>query len=74
MCEFCRNGYCAARRNALTLAGSALAAGLVNQPAMAAKKTTPPKPQNVISPDAALVRLMKGTAARAEEIGRIGME
>ena len=62
MCEFCRNGYRATRRNALTLAASALASGLMGRAALAANDKTPPKPQNVISPDAALDRLTKGNA------------
>jgi len=60
VCEFCRNGYRATRRNALTLAASALAAGAMGRAALAAKDNTPPKPQNVMSPNAALDRLAKG--------------
>ena len=60
MCEICRNAYSVTRRSALTFTASALAAGLIGRPAMAASKKTPPKPQNVISPDAALDRLTKG--------------
>src|SRR5215471_9383692 len=62
MCEFCQNGYRATRRNALALAASALALGLMSRAALAASDKTPPKPQNVISPDAALDRLTKGNA------------
>lgn len=64
MCEICRtarrgtNG--ATRRSTLTFAASALAAGLIGGPAIAAKKKAPPKPQNVIAPDAALDRLSQG--------------
>jgi carbonic anhydrase len=60
MCEFCRIGHRATRRNALTLAASALALGLMGRAALAAKDKAPPKPQNVISPDAALDRLTQG--------------
>ncbi len=62
MCEICRNGdgYRVTRRSALTFTASALAAGLTGRPAMAANEKSPPKPQNVISPDAALDRLIKG--------------
>jgi carbonic anhydrase len=60
MCEICRNAYRPTRRSALTLAASALATGLIGRPAMAAKKKAPPKPQNVMAPDAALDRLAKG--------------
>jgi carbonic anhydrase len=45
------------RRKFLTLVGAALATPAWLQ---AAEKGAPPKPQNVISPDAALDRLMKG--------------
>jgi len=62
MCEFCRNGYRATRRNTLALVASALASGLMGRAALAASDKTPPKPQNVISPDAALDRLTKGNA------------
>ena len=43
------------RRKFLTLLGAALAI-----PVRAAQKGTPPKPQNVLSPDQALDRLMQG--------------
>ena len=49
-----------ARRNFLRLAG-VTAAGFAVAPRAFAKDTkTPPKPENVLSPDAALDRLMKG--------------
>jgi carbonic anhydrase len=62
MCENCHNAYGdrLTRRSALTLTASVLAAGLIGRPTLAAKDKTPPKPQNVISPDAALDRLTKG--------------
>jgi carbonic anhydrase len=62
MCEICQTAHRdgVTRRSALTFAASAVAAGVIGGPAMAAKKKRPPKPQNVISPDAALDRLMKG--------------
>jgi carbonic anhydrase len=59
MCEICDNTG-VTRRSTLTLTASALAAALTGGPAVAAKNKTPPKPQNVISPDAALDRLTKG--------------
>jgi carbonic anhydrase len=37
-----------------------LAGSILAPPAMAATKRSPPKPQNIISPDASLDRLMKG--------------
>lgn len=60
MCEICRKSNGATRRSALTFTASALAAGLIGRPAMAAKAKAPPKPQNVIAPNAALDRLTKG--------------
>jgi carbonic anhydrase len=62
MCEICRSAYSVTRRSALTFTASALAASLIGRPAMAASEKTPPKPQNVISPDAALDRLTKGNS------------
>lgn len=59
MCEIC-DDIRVTRRNTLTLTASALAAALTAGPAFAAKNKPPPKPQNVISPDAALDRLTKG--------------
>src|ERR1700730_7908569 len=63
MCEFCTANASTsriARRNVLKLAGFA-AAGLAIAPRAFAKETkAPPKPENVLSPDAALDRLMKG--------------
>ncbi len=60
MCEVCRNAHGATRRSALTFTASALAVGLAGRPALAAKSKSPPKPQNVISPEAALTRLTDG--------------
>jgi len=64
MCEICRNTNHdrVTRRSALAFTASALAAGLIGRPAMAKNEKTPPKPQNVISPDAALDRLTKGNS------------
>jgi carbonic anhydrase len=64
MCERCTaaGGMQFARRNILKLAAGA-AAGLAVAPrAFAAKVKAPPKPENVVSPDAALQRLMQGNA------------
>src|SRR5215469_15497747 len=60
MCELCLkpDQGSMTRRSALRLSG--LVGGLVVTRAMAAKSKSPPKPQNVISPDAALSRLMQG--------------
>src|SRR5271169_739897 len=62
MCELCAVKAGApriARRNFLQLAG--ITAGLATAPRAFAKETkAPPKPENVLSPDAAFDRLMKG--------------
>ena len=62
MCDKCKslllnNGTDLPRRKFLALLGAALSLPTL---ASAAEKGAPPKPQNVISPDAALERLMKG--------------
>ena len=70
MCERCTaaGGMQFARRNILKLAAGA-AAGLAVAPrAFAAKVKAPPKPENVISPDAALQRLMQGNARYVEGV------
>jgi carbonic anhydrase len=58
MCEFCRNPYHAmtdaARRQFLTLTTGTAAALALALPAFATNDAPPPKPQNVMSPDAAL--------------------
>jgi len=48
------------RRNFLKLAGAAAAAFALSNTLRAAAPAAPPKPQNVISPDEALQRLIKG--------------
>src|SRR5262245_54822349 len=48
------------RRRFLISMGAAVAAAGLAEPALAAKVKTPPKPENVVSPDAALDRLVKG--------------
>src|SRR6266481_3309020 len=72
MCEMCRDNpfdrYRPSRRNLLIVAGSLLAtkAACAKETKKEAKTETkketkaPPKPQNVLSPDAALERLLKG--------------
>jgi carbonic anhydrase len=73
MCEFCRqeiNHTPLARRHVLKF-GAAAAAGLVLAPrAEAATPKAPPKPQNVLSPDAALKRLLEGNARYIEGVAR----
>jgi carbonic anhydrase len=74
MCEFCRNSdhatTDAARRQFLTLATGTAAALALALPAFAANDAPPPKPQNVMSPDAALDRLMKGNARYIEGVSK----
>jgi len=77
MCALCgspeHRASIAARRQFLTLASAAAAtaAGLaLVRPAFAAKNAAPPKPQNVISPDAALHRLMRGNARYVEGVSK----
>jgi carbonic anhydrase len=64
MCEYCADDLIApapfARRNVLKFAGAAAAALALGAPALAKEKKMVPKPQNVLSPDAALDRLMHG--------------
>lgn len=58
------------RRRFLQFAGG-IAAGLaLASPAFAKDKKKPPKPQNAISPDAALDRLMKGNARYVDGVSR----
>lgn len=58
------------RRHFLGLAAG-LTAGLALAPAAFAKGTKrPPKPQNVLSPDAALERLMKGNSRYVDSVSR----
>ena len=79
MCALCRNKEhrttLAARRQFLVLASAAAAAaataGLaLARPAFAANDAPPPKPQNVISPDAALERLIRGNARYVEGLSK----
>jgi carbonic anhydrase len=74
MCRLCDASEAAAvgrtsRRRFLTLASGA-AAGLALMPGAFAKDKKAPKPQNAISPDAALERLMKGNARYIDGISR----
>ena len=73
MCQLCAAaaiGPRLARRNFLQLAGAGLAASLAAPRAFAKDNKAPPKPQNVLSPDAALDRLMKGNARYVEGVSR----
>src|ERR1700730_18089500 len=72
MCEFCATEAefgPIARRSVLKLAGTA--AGLAVAPqAFAAKAKAPVKPENVLAPDAALDRLMRGNARYVEGVSK----
>ncbi len=73
MCERCLAAAAGrglvARRSVLKLA--AVTAGLaLAPPAFAAKAKAPPKPQNVLSPDAALHRLMQGNGRYVEGVSK----
>jgi carbonic anhydrase len=74
MCELCANATIErrplARRQALKLAAAA-AIGLTLAPAAwAAKHKPPPKPGNVLTPDAALARLMRGNARYVKGVSK----
>jgi carbonic anhydrase len=75
MCEICRLENCAhdaepSRRMLLQFVG-ALTAGLaLPAPGHAEDVKAPPKPQNVVSPDAALELLMKGNERYVEGVSR----
>lgn len=58
------------RRSMMLLATSALAAAAFGGAAFAKEKKAPPKPQNVLSPDAALKRLMEGNARYVSGVSR----
>ena len=57
-----------ARRDVLKFASATIAGFTIAPLAWAAK--TPPKPENTLSPDAALERLMKGNARYVEGVSR----
>src|SRR5215467_11769588 len=59
-----------ARRSVLQLAAIAAAGLAPATSALAAAAKAPPKPENVLSPDAALDRLMKGNARYVEGVSR----
>jgi carbonic anhydrase len=63
MCEHCPAlRHAPTRRDLVTFAAAAAAVTLIAPKAMAENAKAVPKPQNVLSPDAALARLMKGNA------------
>src|SRR5438309_9713885 len=72
MCHLCEANTPrqTSRRRFLTFAGG-IAAGLAfAPPAFAKEKKPPPKPQNAVSPSAALERLMKGNERYVEGVSR----
>jgi carbonic anhydrase len=73
MCEICRQNsperFAPSRRSAMLLAASGI--GLLWGGAAVAKETKkPPKPENVLSPDASLARLQEGNARYVEGVSR----
>jgi carbonic anhydrase len=70
MCEYCAEGLIApapfARRKVLKFVGAAAATLALGGTALAKDTKMPPKPQNVLSPDAALDRLMRGNKRYTE--------
>src|SRR5215212_5152451 len=66
MCEKCSmdqfHPTAPSRRSLVLFAASALGGLMLADPANAKDTKTPPKPQNVLSPDAALKKLMEGNA------------
>lgn len=73
MCEKCTRdtdtGIYPSRRSAILLAASALSVAFAGR-AFAKKTKAPPKPQNVLSPDAALKRLIDGNARYVDGVSR----
>jgi carbonic anhydrase len=70
MCELCAADGSIARREILRLATMPVAGLAVAQHALAANVAGPPKAENVLSPDAALERLMKGNDRYVEGLSR----
>jgi len=71
MCEMCRQDsirrFGPSRRSLLLVAASTVGLFL-GGPAGAKEKKAPPKPQNVVTPDASLERLVKGNARYVEGV------
>jgi carbonic anhydrase len=75
MCQLCGDARrvdepAVARRGFLKLAGSAAVAFAVAGRAFAEEAKRPPKPENVVSPDVALERLMAGNKRYVEGVAR----
>jgi carbonic anhydrase len=73
MCERCRQSlldpHAPSRRAAMLLAASTVGL-LLGSAARAKEAKTPPKPQNVLSPDASLERLLQGNSRYVEGVSR----
>ena len=73
MCDFCdrSNDHAPmARRGILKLGAAGLAALATAPRALGASAKAPPKPENVLSPDDALARLMKGNSRYVDGVSR----
>src|SRR5579872_3146691 len=75
MCALCEiktagKGTLAGRRSFLKLAGAAVAGLATSGTGFAAPPKAPPKPENVLSPDAALDRLMRGNHRYVEGVSK----
>jgi carbonic anhydrase len=71
MCERCGAAVLpVTRRGIFGLAASAAAGFVIAPRALAAPAAAPPKPENVLSPEAALERLMKGNARYVDGVSR----
>jgi len=71
MCEVCRSDSSLMPSRRILLGFAASAAGLLLAGAAHSKQTkAPPKPENVISPDGALKRLMDGNARYVDGVAR----
>ncbi|WGS23005.1 MULTISPECIES: carbonic anhydrase [unclassified Bradyrhizobium] len=72
MCQLCDSPALTStsRRRFIAAAGGIAASLAFASPVFAKETKPPPKPQNVVSPDAALDRLMKGNARYVEGVSR----
>src|SRR5262245_53481042 len=70
MCERCQQKPCRVPRRALGLFAMSSAALLLAPRAIAKEKQAPPKPENVLSPEAALKRLLRGNERYVEGVMR----
>lgn len=68
MCVTCRQNSFQPSRRTLVLGAAAAIALLPGRAASAKEKKPPPKPQNVLSPEASLERLLKGNARYVEGV------